>query len=62
MISYWYTGWQNATEREGKVGALNWSGIVRVNLVAAASALLGGSPPKEKETLLLGREICLFCN
>lgn len=62
MISCWYTGWRNAADREGKVGALKWSGIVRVNLAPAAPALLEGSPPKEKESLLPGREIRLFCN
>lgn len=34
------------------MGALNWSGIVGVNLVPAPPALLEGSPPKEKDTLL----------
>lgn len=62
MISHWYMGWRNAANWEIEVGALNWSGIVGVNLVPAAPVLLEGRPPKEKETLLPGRDTCLFYN
>ena len=58
----WYMGGWNAVNWETDVGALSWSGIVGVNLVLAAPTLLEGSPTKEKETPIPGREICLFYN